>query len=84
MASHTRRDFLRGAGATAAVAAVAAVVPAGIASADENEDRSPAPEGPVVAYVRDPTSGTVAVMRGNGEFVVTDKVLAHKLAKLAQ
>lgn len=84
MSLHTRRDFLRGVGVTAAAATAAAVVPTGIASAGEREDNSPIPEGSVVAYVKDPKSGTVAIMRGENEFVVTDRVLARKLAKLAQ
>jgi hypothetical protein len=84
MPEHSRRSFLRGVGVTAAAATVAVIVPAGVASASENDDGSPTPAGPVLAYVKDPKSGTVAVMKGESEFLVTDKALARKLAKLAK
>ena len=83
MPEHTRRAFLRGVGVTAAAASVAAIVPAGIASADEKDDGSAAPEGAVVVYVKDPKTGAVAVLKGESERVVHDKALARKLAKLA-
>jgi negative regulator of sigma E activity len=83
MSQHSRRDFLRGVGVTAAAATVAAIVPTGIAAAGEQDDGSPTPEGTVVVYLRDPKAGTVTVMKGESETTVTDKVLARKLAKLA-
>lgn len=88
MSKHSRRDFLRGVGVTAAAATVAAIVPTGIASASEHtatdDDNSPTPDGPVVVYVKDPKAGSVAVMKGENETVIVDKVLARKLAKLAR
>jgi hypothetical protein len=84
MSQHSRRDFLRGVGVTAAAATVAAIVPTGIAAASvEDDDGLPTPEGTVVVYLRDPKAGTVTVMKGESETTVTDKVLARKLAKLA-
>jgi hypothetical protein len=88
MSEHSRRDFLRGVGVTAAAATVAVIVPTGIATAGEHDaserdDGSATPEGPVVVYVKDPRAGTVAVMKGENETLVTDKVLARKLARMA-
>jgi hypothetical protein len=85
MAEHSRRAFIRGAGATAAAATVAVMVP-GMASAttkSETDDGSATPVGPLVAYVTDPAAGKVTLMRGENEIEVTDKALARKLAKLA-
>jgi hypothetical protein len=87
MAEHSRRAFLRGAGATAAAATVAVMVPgaasaASAASRTEVDDGGPTPDGSVVAYVKDAKAGTVTVMAGEREVHVTDKALARKLAKL--
>jgi hypothetical protein len=86
MAEHSRRAFIRGAGATAAAATVAVMVPgvAGAATRSEKDDGGPTPDGSVVAFVKDAKAGTVTVMRGEHEVHVTDKALARKLAKLSQ
>jgi hypothetical protein len=86
MAEHSRRAFIRGAGVTAAAATVAVMVPgvASAASKSEADDGSPAPEGSVVAFVKDAKAGSITVMRGEREVQVTDKALARKLAKLTQ
>lgn len=86
MAEHSRRDFIRGAGATAAAATVAVMVPgvASAASKSEKDDGSPAPAGSVVAFVKDANAGTITVMRGEREVQVTDKALARTLAKLSR
>ena len=88
MAEHSRRAFIRGAGVTAAAATVAVMVP-GVASAASNrplqaDDGSPAPDGSVVAFVKDAKAGSITVMRGEREVQITDKALARKLAKLTQ
>jgi hypothetical protein len=91
MSEHSRRTFLRGAGVSAAAVTAAAVLPAGIASAstrstssaDASETGAPATTAPVVAYVTDPSAGTITVIHGEKEVVVTDKSLARKIAKLA-
>jgi hypothetical protein len=84
MAGNSRRDFIRGAGVTAAAATVAVMIPgvASAASASETDDGEPTPEGAVVAYVKDAKTGTVTVMSGEREVSVTDKALARKLARL--
>jgi hypothetical protein len=86
MAEHSRRAFIRGAGATAAAATVAVMVPgvAGAASKSEKDDGSPTPDGSVVAFIKDANAGTITVMRGEHEVQITDKALARKLAKLSQ
>jgi hypothetical protein len=86
MAEHSRRAFIRGAGVTAAAATVAVMAPgvASAASKSESDDGSAAPNGSVVAYVKDAKSGNITVMRGEREVQVTDKALARKLAKLTQ
>jgi hypothetical protein len=90
MAEHSRRAFIRGAGVTAAAATVAVMVP-GVASAASKsssgsaaDDGSPAPDGSVVAFVKDAKAGSITVMRGEREVQITDKALARKLAKLTQ
>jgi hypothetical protein len=85
MAEHSRRDFIRGVGVTAAAATVAVMVPgvASAASSSETDDGSPTPEGSVVAYLKDAKNGNVTLMRGEREVQVVDKALARKLAKLA-
>jgi hypothetical protein len=90
MAEHSRRAFIRGAGVTAAAATVAVMVP-GVASAaskspsgSSSDDGSPAPDGSVVAFVKDANAGSITVMRGEREVQITDKALARKLAKLTQ
>jgi phage baseplate assembly protein gpV len=90
MAEHSRRAFIRGAGVTAAAATVAVMVP-GVASAaskspseSPSDDGTPAPDGSVVAFVKDAKAGNITVMRGEREVQITDKALARKLAKLTQ
>jgi hypothetical protein len=88
MAEHSRRAFIRGAGVTAAAATVAVMVPgvasAATKSASPADDGSPAPDGSVVAFVKDAKAGSITVMRGEREVQITDKALARKLAKLSQ
>ena len=51
---------------------------------DRSDDGTPAPEGSVVAFVKDAKAGSITVMRGEREVQITDKALARKLAKLTQ
>ena len=72
----SRRGFLAVSGTgVAAVAVAPAVVGATSASA------APPPEGAVVAYIKDAATGTVAVMEGEREVVVTDKALVARIAR---
>ncbi|GAA4345209.1 hypothetical protein [Angustibacter luteus] len=86
MNEHTRRTFLIGTGAAAAVgtAAAAGAAPATAVAgpdADPSSTRPPGSStpGPVVAYVSDADSGQVTVMRGDDEVVLTDHDLARRL-----
>ena len=90
MNEHSRRTFLIGTGAAAAVGTAAATgaVPA-VTAAGARDNRAPEQtpnvgadsnaEGQVVAYVSDATSGRVTVMRGEDEVVLTDHDLARRL-----
>ena len=72
----SRRGFLAASGTgVAAVALAPAVIGATSAAA------SPPPEAAVVAYIKDATTGTVAVMAGEREVVVTDKALVATLSR---
>ena len=72
----SRRGFLAVTGTgVAAVAVAPGVIGATSAAA------SPPPEGAVVAYIKDATTGTVAVMAGEREVVVTDKALVATLSR---
>ena len=88
MSETSRRSFLIAAGAGAAVAATAGVVgrsgdPAAgdpVAGAWGSGSTVPAGgQGPLVAYVHDVDAGEVAVMVGESEVVITDRVLVAKL-----
>jgi hypothetical protein len=72
----SRRGFLAASGTGVAVIAIApAVVGATSASA------APPPEGAVVAYIKDAATGTVAVMAGEREVVVTDQALVASISR---
>jgi hypothetical protein len=72
----SRRGFLAASGTgVAAIAVAPAVVGATSASA------APPPEGAVVAYIKDATTGTVAVMAGEREVVVTDQTLVASISR---
>ena len=72
----SRRGFLAASGTGVAAIAVAPVV-MGATSASA----SIPPEGAVVAYIKDASTGSVAVMAGEREVVVTDKALVATLTK---
>ena len=72
----SRRGFLAASGTGVAAIAVAPVV-MGATSASA----STPPEGAVGAYIKDASTGSVAVMAGEREVVVTDKALVATLTK---
>jgi hypothetical protein len=63
---------------------VPGVASAASKSGSSSDDGSPAPDGSVVAFVKDANAGSITVMRGEREVQITDKALARKLAKLTQ
>lgn len=80
MSDLTRRGFVKNsAGAAAGMTAIGALV-AGQAEADV----SAAGSDPVVAYVRDPRKGEIAVMSGDREVTVRDKKLAAQISRAAR
>ena len=83
MNSPSRRGFLRSASVAAGAAAVAVGVGVPAAGAAESESSAPAHAGSFVAWVKDPRAGTIAVLVGEREVVVTDKKLAKRLAQVA-
>jgi hypothetical protein len=72
----SRRGFLAASGTGVAAIAVAPVV-VGATSASA----APPPEGAVVAYIKDAATGTVAVMAGEREVVVTDQTLVASISR---
>jgi hypothetical protein len=79
----SRRGFLALAGAGAAGAA--ALAAAGPAAASGAEVAGPAASRePLVAHVRDPRTGEIAVLVGEREVVVHDRALAARLARIAR
>ena len=72
----SRRGFLAVSGTgVAAIAVAPSIIGADSASA------APLPEGAVVAYIKDAATGTVAVMVGEREVVVTDKALVASISR---
>ena len=76
MSQTSRRGFLAASGTGVAAIAIA---PAIIGA--EPADAAPPPEGAVVAYIKDASTGSVAVMAGEREVVVTDKTLVATIAR---
>jgi hypothetical protein len=85
MSAPSRRGFLRSASVAAGAVVVSAGVGSGVAHAagSEAESSAPAHAGSFVAWVKDPRAGTIAVLVGEREVVVTDKKLAKRLAQVA-
>jgi hypothetical protein len=81
MSDLTRRGFVKSsAGAAAGLTALGALIEAGQADADS----VPPGDQPVVAYVRDPRKGEIAVMSGEREVIVSDRKLAAQLTRAAR
>ena len=93
MNESSRRQFLAVSGASAVAVGAAAVVPVSMAggaqSAGDGIDVEHGPdglleEGPMIASVEDLASGTVSVMHGEREYIVTDHELARRIARIAR
>lgn len=83
MSDSTRRGFLKYAGAGAAVAGAAAVIPGGTADAAAKPADVKLPKGangPMVAHIHDVRTGEMTVMVEGHEVTVTDSQLAAKIA----
>ena len=87
----SRRGFLKAAAVGAAAAGVVAIAPKVLTSATNSSTTSSEEAdvplgritGPVVAYVRDVSTGEVVVMMGSKEVVRRDPSLATRLARIA-
>jgi hypothetical protein len=76
MSDLNRRDFVRSsAGAAAGMTAIGAIV---AAQADAKES---AGSDPVVAYVKDPSTGEISVMSGDREVSIRDPKLAAQITR---
>lgn len=84
----TRRNVLRAAGVASVVAAAAGTVAALRTSSDETSTstaaRGPAVNGPVVAYLRDGSTGTIEIFAGTSKKTIRDTALATRLASAAR
>ena len=76
MEDMTRAGFVK----SSAAAVVGASAISAIAAAAAEADGHPGNE-PVVAYVKNPSKGEIAVMSGEREVVVRDRKLAARIAR---
>jgi hypothetical protein len=89
----TRRGILRGAAGLGAAGLAAAFLteqtagPAGAATADvrqPDDDHAPAHDLPLIAHVRDASTGEVDLFTGTRQIRVVDRQLAASLARAAR
>jgi hypothetical protein len=85
MAKVTRRAFISTAGAVTGAAALAAAGPGLVGAAERlgSAAGGDLPDEPVVAYVRNPKAGGLAVMVGDREVAVKDRGLVQRIVKAA-
>jgi len=86
MAKVTRRGFLSSAGAVTGAVALGAATAGPRLMAQAAEAAMPAgelPEGPVVAYVRNPHSGDLRLMVGHREVAIKDPALVQRIVSAA-
>lgn len=86
MSGHSRRSFLKS-GSIGAAALGVALTP-GLIRSPAMASAAPAPvgplpDGPLTAYVKDHTTGDIAVIVGEHEVVYNDRDLATRLARIA-
>ena len=87
MERHSRRSFMKIAGAATGAAAIAAAPPIARAAMGDGAEKIDAttdvPEEPIVAYVRDAQRGEVTVSSGTVEHTYRDRALTQKLLRAA-
>jgi anaerobic selenocysteine-containing dehydrogenase len=87
MERHSRRSFMKIAGAATGAAALAAAPPIARAAMGDGAEKIDAtadvPNEPVVAYVRDEARGEVTVSSGTVEHTYRDRALVQKLMRAA-
>jgi hypothetical protein len=84
MSDLTRRAFVRNSAATTAGMTAIGALLAEHAQADAAAHPGRPGSEPVVAYMRDPASGNIAIMRGNREVMVHDPKLAARISRAAR
>lgn len=83
MPEQSRRKFIKHASIGAAAVSAATVLP-GMAAADaETPVSGPAHSGPFAVWVKNASTGEIAVLVGETEVVHHDRALAQKLARIA-
>jgi hypothetical protein len=55
-----------------------------LVTSQASADEGPVGSEPVVAYVKDPSSGEISVMSGDREVLVRDRKLAARIARAAR
>jgi hypothetical protein len=83
MSGLTRRGFVKNSAATTAGMTAIGALLAEHAKADAEAHPGAPGSEPVVAYMRDPGSGNIAIMAGNREVMVHDPKLAARIARAA-
>jgi hypothetical protein len=76
----TRLGFIK----SSATAAAGMTVLGGIVAAEAEAKAGPVGKEPVLAYVKDPSNGVIAVMSGDREVTVRDEKLAARIARAAR
>jgi hypothetical protein len=83
MSDLTRRGFVRNSAATTAGMTAIGALLAQHAKADAAAHPGTPGSEPVVAYIRDPASGDIAIMAGNREVMVHDPKLVARISGAA-
>jgi len=76
----TRLGFVK----SSAKAVAGATALGAVAAAQSDADATQVGTEPVVAYVKNPRKGEIAVMSGDREVTVRDRALAAKIARAAK
>ena len=85
MSDLTRRGFVKSSAGTAAgIAAVGVLAVPASSDASTATDAHATSSEPVIAYVKDPRKGEIAVMSGDREVVIRDRKLASQIARAAR
>ena len=84
MSEHSRRRFIRNASIGAAAVGATTIIPS-LTSADAAtpDAGGPAHDGPFTVWVKNASTGEIAVLVGETEVVHHDKALAAQLARIA-
>lgn len=85
MSDLTRRGFVKtSAGTAAGLATVGVLGVSASADASTGHEAEETGSKPVVAYVKDPRKGEIAVMSGDREVVIRDRKLASQISRAAR